>query len=326
MTTKEAVLQALRSCSGQYISGEELSTQLNVSRTSIWKAIKALREEGHTIEAATNNGYMLIHNNRRLTESEIRQGLSENNRNIEIHVYDSVTSTNSEAKRLALEGAADGTLVVSGQQTAGRGRLGRSFYSPKEGIYLSVIIRPRFDVSKSVLITCAAAVAVAESVKEIAGKDARIKWVNDVYVDDRKVCGILTEGITDFESGQIETVIIGIGVNTDVSNFPDDLKRIAGAVDGDYSASELAGAIASRTIDYAHTIEERTFIDSYRSMSTVIGKKITVYKGQYKVNPEDEIEGVTAEVKNIDNDGRLIVVYEDGTEEALSSGEITIRL
>lgn len=326
MTTKEAVLQALRSCSGQYISGEELSTQLNVSRTSIWKAIKALREEGHTIEAATNNGYMLIHNNRRLTESEIRQGLSENNRNIEIHVYDSVTSTNSEAKRLALEGAADGTLVVSGQQTAGRGRLGRSFYSPKEGIYLSVIIRPRFDVSKSVLITCAAAVAVAESVKEIAGKDARIKWVNDVYVDDRKVCGILTEGITDFESGQIEAVIIGIGVNTDVSNFPDDLKRIAGAVDGDYSASELAGAIASRTIDYAHTIEERTFIDSYRSMSTVIGKKITVYKGQYKVNPEDEIEGVTAEVKNIDNDGRLIVVYEDGTEEALSSGEITIRL
>ena len=326
MTTKEAVLQALRSCSGQYISGEELSTQLNVSRTSIWKAIKALREEGHTIETATNNGYMLIHNNRRLTESEIRQGLSENNRNIEIHVYDSVTSTNSEAKRLALEGAADGTLVVSGQQTAGRGRLGRSFYSPKEGIYLSVIIRPRFDVSKSVLITCAAAVAVAESVKEIAGKDARIKWVNDVYVDDRKVCGILTEGITDFESGQIEAVIIGIGVNTDVSNFPDDLKRIAGAVDGDYSASELAGAIASRTIDYAHTIEERTFIDSYRSMSTVIGKKITVYKGQYKVNPEDEIEGVTAEVKNIDNDGRLIVVYEDGTEEALSSGEITIRL
>ena len=326
MTTKEAVLQALRSCSGQYISGEELSTQLNVSRTSIWKAIKALREEGHTIEDATNNGYMLIHNNRRLTESEIRQGLSENNRNIEIHVYDSVTSTNSEAKRLALEGAADGTLVVSGQQTAGRGRLGRSFYSPKEGIYLSVIIRPRFDVSKSVLITCAAAVAVAESVKEIAGKDARIKWVNDVYVDDRKVCGILTEGITDFESGQIEAVIIGIGVNTDVSNFPDDLKRIAGAVDGDYSASELAGAIASRTIDYAHTIEERTFIDSYRSMSTVIGKKITVYKGQYKVNPEDEIEGVTAEVKNIDNDGRLIVVYEDGTEEALSSGEITIRL
>ena len=326
MTTKEAVLQALRSCSGQYISGEELSTQLNVSRTSIWKAIKALREEGHTIEAATNNGYMLIHNNRRLTESEIRQGLSENNRNIEIHVYDSVTSTNSEAKRLALEGAADGTLVVSGQQTAGRGRLGRSFYSPKEGIYLSVIIRPRFDVSKSVLITCAAAVAVAESVKEIAGKDARIKWVNDVYVDDRKVCGILTEGMTDFESGQIEAVIIGIGVNTDVSNFPDDLKRIAGAVDGDYSASELAGAIASRTIDYAHNIEERTFIDSYRSMSTVIGKKITVYKGQYKLNPEDEIEGVTAEVKNIDNDGRLIVVYEDGTEEALSSGEITIRL
>lgn len=326
MTTKEAVLQALRSCSGQYISGEELSTQLNVSRTSIWKAIKALREEGHTIEAATNNGYMLIHNNRRLTESEIRQGLSENNRNIEIYVYDSVTSTNSEAKRLALEGAADGTLVVSGQQTAGRGRLGRSFYSPKEGIYLSVIIRPRFDVSKSVLITCAAAVAVAESVKEIAGKDARIKWVNDVYVDDRKVCGILTEGMTDFESGQIEAVIIGIGVNTDVSNFPDDLKRIAGAVDGDYSASELAGAIASRTIDYAHNIEERTFIDSYRSMSTVIGKKITVYKGQYKVNPEDEIEGVTAEVKNIDNDGRLIVVYEDGTEEALSSGEITIRL
>ncbi|MDO4393768.1 MAG: biotin--[acetyl-CoA-carboxylase] ligase [Bacillota bacterium] len=326
MSTKEAVLQALESCSGQYLSGEELSTRLDVSRTTIWKVIKALREEGHIIEAVTNNGYMLMHNNRLITESGVRRGLSAANKDIDIHVFDAVDSTNIEARRLALDGAGDGTLVVTGHQTAGRGRLGRSFYSPREGIYLSIIIKPNFDVSKSVLITCAAAVAVAEAIKEVAGLDARIKWVNDVYIDNRKVCGILTEGISDFESGQIESLVIGIGVNTDVSNFPEELKNIAGAVEGDYSASELAGAIASKVIDYARNMEARTFIDAYRSMNLVIGKRVTVYKGKYKVKPEDEIDGIPATVENIDNNGKLVVVYDDGSKEVLGSGEITIRL
>lgn len=325
MTTKEAVLLALKEHRGEYLSGEELSETLDVSRTSIWKAIKSLREEGHYIEAVTNRGYMLVPDNRLITESGVREGLSPANRDLPVHVFDVVDSTNLQGRKLALEGAPDGTIVIARQQTAGRGRLGRGFFSPREGIYLSVIIKPDFDLSKAVLITSAAAVAVAEAIEEVAGLEAQIKWVNDVYVDGRKVCGILTEGITDLESGRIEYLVTGIGVNTDVSNFPEELQQIAGAVTGDYSAARLAGAIASKTIDYARNIEARTFIESYRKKNIVIGKDVTVYKGKYKIRPEDEIEGRPAHVLAIDNDGRLEVAYTDGTRETLSSGEVTLR-
>lgn len=325
MATKDSVLQALQKNRGQYLSGEELSTSLDVSRTSVWKAIKTLRGEGHHIEAVTNKGYMLIADNRLITESGVREGLSAANKEVPVYVYDSIDSTNLQARRLMMEGAHEGLVVIARQQTAGRGRLGRGFYSPREGIYLSVVIRPDFDLSKSVLITSAAAVAVCEAIEAVAGKEARIKWVNDVYVNDRKVCGILTEGITDFETGRIEYLIIGIGLNTDVSNFPEDLRKIAGAVEGDYSASELAGAIASRTLDYACDIEARTFIEPYRKRNIVIGKDVTVYKGRYKVSPEDELEGLAAKVLDIDDDGRLIVEYADGSRDTLSSGEITLR-
>ncbi|MBQ9708564.1 MAG: biotin--[Firmicutes bacterium] len=220
MTTKDAVLGALKEHRGEYLSGEELSGALHLSRTSIWKAIKTLREEGHIIEAVTNRGYMLIPDNRLITESGVREGLSDANKNIPIHVYDVIDSTNLQARKLAQEGAPGSTVVIARQQTAGRGRLGRGFFTPREVIYLSIIIKPDFDLSKSVLITSAAAVAVAEAIEEVAGLEANIKWVNDVYVDGRKVCGILTEGITDLDTGRIEFLVIGIGLNTDVSNFP----------------------------------------------------------------------------------------------------------
>lgn len=325
MATKDSVLKALEQNRGTYLSGEELSASLDISRTSVWKAIKALRSEGHHIEAVTNKGYMLVPDNRLITQSGVREGLSERHGDIPVHVYDEIDSTNLEARRLMMDGASGELVVIARQQTAGRGRLGRGFFSPREGIYLSVVIRPDFDLSRSVLITSAAAVAVCEAIEEVTGSEASIKWVNDVYVDGRKVCGILTEGVTDLETGRIEYLIIGIGVNTDVSNFPPELRETAGAVEGDYSAAKLAGAIASRTLDYARDIEARTFIDSYRRRSIVIGKDVTVYKGRYKISPEDELEGAPAVVLDIDDDGRLLVEYEDGSRDTLSSGEITIR-
>ena len=326
MSTKDSVLEALENSHGNYLSGEDLSNRLDVSRTAIWKAIKALREEGHNIEAVTNKGYMLIPAARLITATGVREGLSDPYKDIDIVLYDTIDSTNIEAKKMALNGAEDGTVVISRQQTAGRGRLGRGFFSPPEGLYLSIVIKPDFDLSKAVLITSAAAVAVAEAIEEVTGQEAKIKWVNDVYVNDKKVCGILTEGITDFETGRIENLVTGIGINTTLRDFPEDLLATAGAVEGDYSIAKLAGAIVSKTLDYAHNIEERTFIDGYRTKSMVIGKTITVYKGRYKINPEDEIPGRTAKVLDIDDDGRLDVLYSDGTRESLSSGEITLRL
>ena len=326
MSIKDSVLQALTENKGAFISGEELSKNMEVSRTAVWKAIKTLREEGYPIEAVTNRGYKLAPDKWLITEDTLKLALPAKYKNNRLYIYDTLDSTNIRAKQLALENAPHGTVVIARQQTAGRGRLGRSFFSPREGIYISIIVRPDFDLTKSVLVTSAASVAVAESIESICGMDAKIKWVNDIYADNKKVCGILTEGITDFETGQIESLVIGIGVNTTIKDFPEDLLDIAGAVEGDYSKSSLAASIISRTLDLMDTIEDRSFISTYREKSLVIGKSVKVFKGVYKSLPEEELEARPARVLDIDENGCLVVLYPDGTRESLTSGEITVRL
>ncbi|MFR4357638.1 MAG: biotin--[acetyl-CoA-carboxylase] ligase, partial [Clostridia bacterium] len=255
MATKDAVLQALQNSEGAFLSGEELSNKLSVSRTTVWKAIKALREEGHPIEAVTNRGYMLMSDSWTITEDSLRACLPTRYKNLDLHIYDTIDSTNLKARQLAMDGAPHGTVVLAKQQTSGRGRLGRSFFSPREGIYLSIVIKPDFDVSKSVLVTSAAAVAVANAIEKVCGLESKIKWVNDVYIDGKKVCGILTEGISDFETGQIEHLILGIGINTTVKDFPAELLATAGAAEGTYSKSALAAETITQALGYIEDLD-----------------------------------------------------------------------
>lgn len=325
MAVKDSVLKILSDSRGAFLSGEDISSSLNVSRTSVWKAIKALREDGHPIEAVTNKGYMLMKDSWSISEESLKAGLPLRYKNNEIHIFDSIDSTNAYAKKLAIEKAPHGTIVMARQQTGGRGRLGRNFFSPREGIYLSIIIKPTFDLSKSILVTSAVAVAVAEAIEKVTNLSAGIKWVNDVYIDGKKVCGILSEGITDFETGQIESIIIGIGVNTTTKDFPNQLLDIAGAVTGEYSKSALCAEIITGTLDLLENIETRAFIDTYREKSILIGKTVTVYKGIYRVSP-DEVPSRRARVLDIDSDGGLIVLYSDGSRETLASGEVSLRL
>lgn len=326
MSTKDSVIKALKENRGKFISGEELSNSLGISRTAVWKAMKALREEGYSIEAVTNRGYMMIEKSWQITEDSLKACLPGRYKNNPIYVYDTIDSTNIKARQLTLEKTGHGTVVIAKQQTEGRGRLGRSFFSPAEGLYISIIIKPNLSLEKSLLVTSAAAAAVAESIEETAGCEALIKWVNDIYVNNKKVCGILTEGISDLETGQIEYLVIGAGINTSVKDFPSELKDIAGAVEGSYSKSVLAAGIITKTLDFTSSIDEAPFMDICRKKSLVKGKNITVYKGQYKINPEDEIPGRRAHVLDIADDGGLIVLYSDGTREKLISGEISIRL
>ena len=326
MATKDAVLQALQNSEGAFLSGEELSNKLSVSRTTVWKAIKALREEGHPIEAVTNRGYMLMSDSWTITEDSLRACLPTRYKNLDLHIYDTIDSTNLKARQLAMDGAPHGTVVLAKQQTSGRGRLGRSFFSPREGIYLSIVIKPDFDVSKSVLVTSAAAVAVANAIEKVCGLESKIKWVNDGYIDGKKVCGILTEGISDFETGQIEHLILGIGINTTVKDFPAELLATAGAAEGTYSKSALAAETITQALGYIEDLDSASFLPAYKEKSLVIGKTVTVYQGRYKVNPEDEITGVPARVLDIADDGGLIVLYADGHQEKLVSGEISIRI
>lgn len=323
MTVKEYVLQALEENKGSSISGEALAERLGVSRSAIHKAIKALRAEGYQIEAATNKGYCLSPSSDMLSAQGIAMHLSSEFSHLPLHVYKTVDSTNNVAKKLALEGADHGTAILSFHQSHGKGRLGRTFISPANtGIYMSVLLKPSFDMSHSVLITTAASVAVVRAIEKVTGLAPEIKWVNDIYVNGKKICGILTEAITGFETGQIEYLIVGIGINCSIKGFPDDLLQIAGALSGDFSKNHLAAEVLNQLLPLIDHIEDRSFIQDYRSHSMVLGKTITVYKGGYT----EDAPGRVARVLDIDINGGLQVLYSDGEQETLSTGEISIRL
>ena len=325
MSVKEAVLSALMKNRDRFLSGEDLSDSMNVSRTAVWKAIKALREDGHNIKAVTNKGYMLIDTSRLISETALREALPAGYKDNNIYIYDTLGSTNIRAKQLVIDGAPHGTVVIAHRQTEGRGRLGRSFHSPLNGIYLSIILKPSFDLSKSGLVTNAAAVAVAAAIEEVCGLNAQIKWVNDIYISGKKVCGILSEGITDFETGRIESIVVGIGINTEQAALESSLADIAGTVEGDYSRDALAASVISKTLDFVDNAENRSFMEAYKEKSLVMGKTITVYKGIY-INDPSEVPSYSARVLDIDDNGGLMVLYPDGSRETLTSGEISIRL
>ena len=185
MTVKESVLQALTENEGKYFSGGKLADDLGVSRAAVWKAVKALQEEGYRIDSVTGRGYCLTKERAPLTEEGIRQTLPMRYRDNGIYVYDVIDSTNTRARQIAADPSEakaplHGSTVIALQQTAGKGRLGRSFFSPKEGVYLSIIVKPDFDLSRSVLVTVATAAAVAEAIDAVCGQQERamIKWVN----------------------------------------------------------------------------------------------------------------------------------------------------
>ncbi len=213
MTVKSKLLGILEQQKGETLSGEKLAEELHCTRAAIWKAVKSLREEGYTIEAGQNKGYMLVKDSHRLSMEAIQPFLV--SPEVYLKVYQEIDSTNRAAKEAAVTGlAGHGGCVVAGKQTAGRGRRGRSFYSPEEaGLYLSVILKPRGSLKESLLLTAEAAVAVYKAVLRTTGISLGIKWVNDLYYNEKKVCGILTEAVTDFESGDIDFAVVGIGLN-----------------------------------------------------------------------------------------------------------------
>ena len=323
MTVKEYVLKALEENKGNCLSGEALAEEIGVSRAAVHKAIKALREEGYDIEAVTNRGYSLSASSDMLSAQGIAAHLAPPYRDLPLHVFKTVDSPNNVAKKLAVDGAAHGTAVLAFHQSSGKGRLGRTFISPANtGIYMSVLLKPLFDMSKSVLITTAASVAVVRAIEKVCGLAPQIKWVNDIYVNGKKICGILTEAITGFETGQIEYLIVGIGINCSTKEFPEDLLEIAGALEGAFSKNQLAAEVLNQLLPLMDHMEDRSFIDDYKSHSMVIGKTVTVYKGGYS----PKTSGKQARVLNIDQNGGLEVLYSSGERETLSTGEISIRM
>lgn len=323
MSVKTNVLKTLEENRGSFFSGEELAAKLKVSRAAIWKAMKELEKEGYLIRAVPNRGYCLTIDNDILSEEGIRTYLAKENHAIPITVDKVTQSTNQNAKLCAATGGSHGALFVADKQTAGRGRRGRSFLSMDgNGIYMSLILKPKVNAEDVVLITTAASVAVHRAIKKVTGKTTAIKWVNDLYLHNRKVCGILTEAVTDCETGTIDSIILGIGINftLDSRNIPDDLKDIVGALyehkESGITRNQLIAEIVNQVFAVCNDLPDRSFLDDYREHSMVLGKEVNVL-GMYEQR---------AIVVAIENNGGLRVRYKDGREEVLCTGEISIRL
>ncbi len=246
-----------------------------------------------------------------------------NNKEIDLAVLDETASTNTYLKNLITPIDNEGKIIIADRQTHGRGRFGREFHSPQGcGIYMSFLLRPTIPAEKAVLLTAAAAVAVSEACEALTGCNAQIKWVNDVFINSKKVCGILAEGALNPQTGMLDYVILGIGINAyePLCGYPDALKDIAGAVFKVRESglrSRLAAEIINRFFDYYNRLSNKAFIQEYRRRSLVIGKKINVISNDISIS---------ATALEIDNDCRLLVRFEDGTRKYLSSGEISIKL
>lgn len=321
MSVKNEIIHILEQYKGQSISGQELAEKLGVSRTAVWKSIKQLKEEGYLISGVSNKGYSLSYSSDMMSAEGIKTHLKKDYMGIPITVYKSIGSTNNEAKMLAMQNAVHGTVVIAEEQTQGRGRLGRNFYSPSEsGIYMSIILKPNLNVSDSVLITTASAVAVCMAIEKFTEHEPRIKWVNDIYMDDKKVCGILTEAVTDMESGTINSVVVGIGLNVKTQLFPDELTKIAGSIfqntEERYIRNELAAEIINNVLLISENLKSRDFLEFYKKRSMILGEKIRYLKNN------QWHEGYA---QDIDEQGGLVVYHEDGEKEVLHSGEITVR-
>lgn len=311
MSLKDDILYVLLN-SKEYVSGEELAKRFGKSRAAVWKAVKGLISDGYNIDAVTNRGYRLTEYNNLISSQSI-QAMMKNR--IDVIYYSTTDSTNNCCKRLLADGKDGVFLVVAEKQTAGRGRQGKSFYSPPEtGIYFSLVIRPKTSLQNAVTATTAAAVAVCKAVEALTDKKPKIKWVNDVYLDGKKICGILTEAIADFESGTVDSVIIGIGVNVSTNDFPQELDS-AGSLNDNVNRSALIAAIADALLDIAGG-NYYAFIDYYRSHSMVIGEKIKFIQNG-RVTPALAVA--------IDESGGLEVELENGAHTVLRSGEISIR-
>ena len=324
MTTKEKLLALLEDSKGTFFSGEEIARTLQVSRAAVWKAVNALREDGYTIDAVTNKGYRLSPDSDILSPQGIRRFLKPEYRGLNLTVLSTVPSTNALVREKANQGCPEGCVIVACEQTAGRGRYGRQFFSPVDsGVYLSLLLRPTaYSPQQATCLTAAAAAAMCQAIEAVTGQQPGIKWVNDIFLRGKKVCGILAEAAVGLETGTLNYMVLGAGLNLypPAEGFPEEIQSIAGSVlerSCPEAKNRLVGEFLNRFWDFYSHPECRAYLEDYRARSLAIGQNVTVLSAG---------RAVSAYAYGIDDDFRLLVRYENGDTEALSYGEIRIQL
>ncbi len=318
---KQKVLSLLKENNDKYISGALMAKELGVSRAAVWKAVEALRKDGYRIDAVSNSGYRLENQNEVIDTGQIVCYLRTSTFGRAIELYPETDSTNDLAKEKAKAGAADGTLILARKQNSGRGRYGRTFYSPENGgAYMSLIMRPNYRIEDTPFITIIAAVAVCNALKAICGIDATVKWVNDIFIGRKKVCGILTEASFEVETASVEYAVLGIGVNVFTKDFPDELDKIAGSVSDhaqkEFSINELIAEILNELEGLYLNHSRESILNAYRQYSCVLNREIYFIYDGIKT---------TGKAMSIDDQGGLEVKTNDGRLLTLQSGEVSIR-
>lgn len=325
--SRKTMLALLRAHPDSYVSGEQVSEQLGLSRAAVWKAVDALRRQGYEIEAKAGLGYRLVSAPDVVTEEEIRTFLPATSAGRELHCFEEIDSTNTYLKKLAITGAAHGTAAVADSQTAGRGRMERVFQSPKgKGIYLSVLLRPQLPPQKLLPVTALCGVGVCRAVERVCGVKPQLKWPNDPVVNGKKLCGILTEMALEGETGRLQYLVLGVGLNVaqTAADFTPDVAAMATSV------NEAAGRPVSRAALTAAMLEEidalyealcrgdtADYLAEYRERCVNLGKTVQL------IRPDGNRDTVTAEA--VDEDFSLVVRHPDGRQETIRSGEVSVR-
>ncbi len=305
-----------------YVSGEELGKLLNISRSAVWKNINKLRENGYEIDSVTKKGYKILNNNDILNEAEIKSAIKNKSFIKKIYYYDQVDSTNNELKHILSENTEEGIIVVSDIQTSGRGRLGRTWVSPKQtGIYISLSLTPNIMPFECSSLTLVAALAVSNALKNVCNVPASIKWPNDILINNKKVCGILTEMSAEID--KLNYIIIGTGINVSTEFFDEELNKTATSIFLETNKKFERKKIISEFLFefekyYNKFCEENGFseiLEEYKQNCITLNKKV-------KVLCKESFLGTAV---GVTEKGELIVKLMDGEERVVSSGEVSIR-
>ncbi len=319
---KNKIIRYLKE-TGDYVSGQELCEKLGVSRTAVWKVIRQLEEDGYQIEAVRNRGYRLRESETVYNQSEIESLLKTRWAGRTLVFLDEIDSTNNEAKRQAEDGAPEGTLVVAEIQNAGKGRRGRSWVSPKgSGIWMSLLLRPKFEPYHASMLTLVAAMAVEEGIRRVTGLETGIKWPNDIVSEGRKLCGILTEMSTDVDT--IQYVVVGIGINANTAEFPDEISSMATSlklvcgreINRAALVAEVMAAWEKFYEKFQEMLDFSLIKEDYNKRLVNVGREVKVLasKGEYT--------GISLGINNV---GELLVELPDGEIRHVMSGEVSVR-
>ena len=319
---KNEILRALRE-TDSYVSGQELCRKLGVSRTAVWKNIRSLQEDGYEIEAVTNRGYRLAGVPDTIAEEEVASRLQTERMGRQIRYFSRIDSTNQYAKRIAEEGAPDGTLIIADEQTAGKGRSGRTWVTPPaEAIAFTLLLRPKLSPDRISMVTLVMGLAVTNAVNSLYGVSAGIKWPNDVVIKGRKLCGILTE--MSAEVRQVNYIVIGVGINANLTSFPEEIREIATSLrlelGYDINRAELIARVMAEFERLYAEFEAQgdlgAVMQEYNELCLNAGSKVRV------LDPNGEYTGTSCGINSM---GELLVETEDGKMQEVYAGEVSVR-